>query len=166
MQNLKYSVPQIQHIPFVEVASQRCRTNGILSKVEILLWQCQKRLGPNETARNRVVQRGVRVDILLQSMAQTTVEFMSTADVVEVAVCGDTFERFFRKAGKFRFERAQTHSGIDQEIAVPPLYMPDVTSQPACDMNFGNQANALAYFSERIPAVRHPRGFLNRGHDR
>ena len=72
-------------------------------------------------------------------VAQTAVEFVQAAHMVEMAVGADGFQGPVAALPDPVLQRPQTHTGVDHQIAVAPAHMPDVAAQKVRNTGFLDQ---------------------------
>jgi hypothetical protein len=66
-------------------------------------------------------------------------EFVVAADVVVVAMGCDRDHRLVDQIGDLRSEADETHTGVDQQIAVTPTEVPNVAAHQFDDMRLPQQ---------------------------
>ena len=63
-------------------------------------------------------------------------KLMMAAHVIDVPVRRDCKDRSIRQGAESRFQTADSHAGIDQQVQVLPAKMPDVGAIPGVDVRF------------------------------
>ena len=81
-------------------------------------------------------------------------EFVMAADVVVVAVRGDCGDRLVEQVGHLLGEAHHAHSGVDDQVAVAALHVPDVAAHERNHVRFPQQRDAVVDGGTIEPAVR------------
>ena len=76
-------------------------------------------------------------------------EFVMGADMVEMGVAGDGQNRPPGQDAELPSQADDAHAGIDEEVAVAPVHMPDVAAVERLD-SWGSQMWVTPSSSERV----------------
>jgi hypothetical protein len=86
-------------------------------------------------------------------MHNAILKFVMTADVIGVHVRGHRRNRLLQQVCGGRLEAADAHAGIDQQIAIPALHVPDIAAEECSDVRFPQQVDFIADSSSLEPTV-------------
>ena len=142
MQHLKGTVPKINDITFVYISGQRRGGYGKCLAVEIAMpvRTYKINLCPSALEQHRITPTRSK-GFGFKLMAQPAVKFMQAAAMIEMRMGGDGLKRLVGRVRNVLLKRVEPHAGVNHQIAITALNVPDVAAHKIGHTSFLDTAH-------------------------
>jgi hypothetical protein len=151
VKNVKQSVAGVEHVTFVEVASERRWRKGEGPEIIALMRKDSQEFGAYPARGATTIQVWCSIIRRFYAVAQSCLEFMGTSNMIKVTMSADRSNGLFSKCCDLRLERSKAHAAVNKQIAVAPVDEPHVASHPRHHVAFQNPAQPVINFLDLIP---------------
>ncbi|MDT4854281.1 hypothetical protein FQZ97_885750 [compost metagenome] len=153
MQHLQHPITQIQHIPFVDQPRRRRRLHAVLGVAQRAVRMRLEHLVTDPVRRQGVGPGGVGQYVRFRRMHQALGEFVVAGDMVEMGMAGHRQQGAPGEPGQLLAQADKARTGVDQQVLVAALHVPEVAAVEGPHVGLADQADAVVAVFDFEPLV-------------